>query len=419
MNYAIMRFTKLKTIGSVAGVAGHHTRDHVTPNADPAQSNRWLVGPPRHHADDLVDAVRRRVEGTGKRIRKNGVLAFEFLLAASPQFFRPDDPARAGHYDLAKADAFAETAVAWLRREFGAENLISAVLHTDESTPHVQAIIVPVDPDTGHLNASRWTDGRAKLSGLQDSFAGACWPLGLERGVKGSRATHERVKAFYEAVNSAESPSVGAEVQVPPLLVREAARDAWAAEESERINAQIRPSMQAVADEAASARLARSKQRTAEATAHAAQVELERMRQEAKLVRDIPLNVVLEKAGYKEFQAGIWMGSAGRIELAVHEDGRVKFWCSDIGTSGRNGIDLAMCINGFSCAEAVAWLAAKVGRSEAISAAMHQARQDAQDAVRSRPPTPRPPKPRTPECQPSHLLVPDSVPDHGPELRAR
>ena len=32
----------------------------------------------------------------------------------------------------------------WLRRTFGAENVVSAVLHMDEATPHIHAAVVPI-----------------------------------------------------------------------------------------------------------------------------------------------------------------------------------------------------------------------------------------------------------------------------------
>lgn len=417
MSFAILRLSKIKSWGGVAGVAGHHTRDHATPNADPAMANLWLVGSANPSAEDLVGAVRDRIGD--RRIRKNAVLVFEVLLTASPEYFRPDAPDCAGVYDPARLDAFGKAALGWLKTTFGAKNVTSAVIHLDEATPHVQALVVPVDPASERLNAAKWTDGREKLSALQDGFAAACWSLGLERGIRGSRAQHTRVKEFYAAANSATAPSVEVEVLPPPSMLRESSRDAWAADESARITADIQVPLQAVADAAASAYLARRKQREAEATAEALAKDLERARRDAALVRDIPLNVVLEKAGYKESQ-GVWTGLAGRVELVAVQGGRAKFWCPDIGVGGRNGIDLTMCINGFACAEAVAWLAAKVGRSEAIGAAMHQARQEAQDAVRSRPPTPRQPKPHPPiERQPSHLQASDLDPDHGPDLRAR
>ena len=34
--------------------------------------------------------------------------------------------------------------LAWLRKTFGAENVVSAVLHMDETTPHIHAAVVPI-----------------------------------------------------------------------------------------------------------------------------------------------------------------------------------------------------------------------------------------------------------------------------------
>jgi hypothetical protein len=273
MNYAIMRFTKLKSWAGIAGVAGHHTRDHPTPNADPAKVNQWLVGPSSHRSEDIVGAVRDRVDGAG-RVRKNAVLGLELVLTASPTYFRPDAPDRAGVYDSDRVDAFSKVALYWLQREFGASNVVSVVLHTDEATPHLQAIVVPVDPDSGRLNAARWTDGRAKLAGLQDRFAAACWSLGLERGIRGSRAQHVRVKEFYAAANSAAVPLIEVTVQTPPSMLREPSREAWAAAESERLTADIQVPLQMVVDAAASARIAKAKREQAEATGAALSVEL-------------------------------------------------------------------------------------------------------------------------------------------------
>ena len=34
--------------------------------------------------------------------------------------------------------------LAWLRETFGTENVVSAVVHRDESTPHIHAAVVPI-----------------------------------------------------------------------------------------------------------------------------------------------------------------------------------------------------------------------------------------------------------------------------------
>ena len=78
--YAIMRFEKLKSWGEIGGVGAHHSRDRTTPNANPSIENLWLERP----TESIVEGVRDRLKNI--KIRKNGVLAYEFLLAGSPEF---------------------------------------------------------------------------------------------------------------------------------------------------------------------------------------------------------------------------------------------------------------------------------------------------------------------------------------------
>lgn len=77
---------------------------------------------------------------------------------------------------------------------------VKACVHLDESTPHIAAFAVPFDAN-GRLNAKAHLDGREKLSGLQDEFAEVMEPLGLERGVKGSVAEHQKIQTYYGKIN--------------------------------------------------------------------------------------------------------------------------------------------------------------------------------------------------------------------------
>lgn len=378
MLYAIMRHEKIKSWAALSAMAGHHTRTRPTPNADPATPNRWLVG----EACDTCQAVRSRI-GT-RKVRSNAVLAIEVVLTATPDFFRPGFPDSAGLYDSDRLAAFERQAMDWLRRTFGAENLVSAIVHLDESTPHIHAVVVPIDPDTDRLSASRWLDGKKKLSALQDSFADACRPLGLSRGLKGSQATHTRVSAFYGAVNAAEEGRQPVSVTTPPVMMKESVRRAWADEEASRIDQTLQP----LSDVAAMSQIAKRKQREAEATAHAAQEEMQRMRREATRVRDIPLEDVLLRAGYERDTSDSrkWHGIAGHISIETR-GGRAKFFNHDAGIGGGGAIDLVMHVTGFDFKGAVAWLGAELSPSEAVGAAMARAKAKATEAVRLPVPT--------------------------------
>ncbi|RYF15122.1 MAG: plasmid recombination enzyme, partial [Oxalobacteraceae bacterium] len=67
------------------------------------------------------------------------------------------------------------------------------------TSPHLSAFVVPLTAD-GRLSAKEFIGSKAKMSADQTSYAGKVRDLGLERGIEGSRASHERVASFYGAI---------------------------------------------------------------------------------------------------------------------------------------------------------------------------------------------------------------------------
>lgn len=182
MSYAILRIEKRKGLDAVRRAANHNLRAVDTPNADPDRGIRVLAG--STSAPGVVDAVNDRTKPLVKR--KDAIRCIEVLAAMSPDYAKKN----------ISTEAFELAAMTWARDTFGAENILSAVVHEDETTPHIQMLITPVTPK-GNLAASHWLDGPKKLSKLQDTYADAMKPLGLERGIKGSKAKHEDIKTYY------------------------------------------------------------------------------------------------------------------------------------------------------------------------------------------------------------------------------
>lgn len=140
MAKAVFGCKKLRSWGEVGGCSHHLRRSIPTPNADPARldENIWLIGGP-----DIENRVRSMIDSHGIKPRSNAVLAEEVLLSVGPDFFRPDDPERAGTWTPDRLAAFKKEAISFLKRNFG-DRVAAAVLHLDESTPHIQAVIVPI-----------------------------------------------------------------------------------------------------------------------------------------------------------------------------------------------------------------------------------------------------------------------------------
>lgn len=193
MAYAILRAKKLKTAGSVAAALQHNFRERDTPNADLARtpSNE-------HHASTCSDqAMGRLRQLLPAKHRKDAVLAVEYVMTASPTWFERATPEQQA--------AFFERSLAWLRDKYGAANVIAATVQRDEKTPHLSAFVVPRTPD-GRLSAKDFIGNRDKMRADQTSFAERVRDLGLERGIEGSRATHQRVQQHYAQISRPEAP---------------------------------------------------------------------------------------------------------------------------------------------------------------------------------------------------------------------
>lgn len=109
-------------------------------NIDPTRThlNRELVEFP-DGVRNRTAAIRHRLDTAGliRKIGKNQVQAIRIVLSGT-------------HEDMArvegegKLDEWCADNVKWLRETYGADNLVSAVLHMDEETPHIHATIVPI-----------------------------------------------------------------------------------------------------------------------------------------------------------------------------------------------------------------------------------------------------------------------------------
>ena len=97
----------------------------------------------------------------GCRTRKNSVLMVETVLSASPGFLINLSPI--------EQQIFFQHAVSFFKREIGQENIISAVVHTEERAPHMHLGFVPLTKDN-RLSAKEIVGNRQKLCLWQDKY---------------------------------------------------------------------------------------------------------------------------------------------------------------------------------------------------------------------------------------------------------
>lgn len=185
-HYAILRVAKLKTKGSVAAALSHNLRERETLNADKERfhENTILKG-----ADTVQGGLQAWDVRAPEKVRINAVHGLEYFVGGSPD--------RINAMSRTEQDAYFSKALEWFEDRHGAENIISAVVHRDETTPHMQIIVIPLD-ERNKLNARALVGGKDNLRQLQTNFAEQVGlEFGLQRGIERSNARHHTIKEYY------------------------------------------------------------------------------------------------------------------------------------------------------------------------------------------------------------------------------
>jgi hypothetical protein len=378
----ILRIEKLKTFGNVAGSDDHVTRNRETPNADPTRENVRLIG----GEDDrsLEEIVKEKISTLKHRPRHDAVLCTEMFLSASPEYFRPKDPSLSGQWSDSLMQQWAIASRDWLAQNYGSK-CVRAELHLDESTPHIHAYIVPLNDKTGRVShdamfGGRGGQGRIKLSKLQDSYASALAPLGIERGVKGSKATHTKVKEYYQAVNSEPLTAVITNNQLAPTPF-ESARNYVARIQSDE-------HFQAINHQLADRSFMAERLERAEQRARASEKERQRLEEivrelelKTQQLRDLALEDVAWELGLHHDE-GKWRGHGHIINI----DGPKFYDFAPDQQKGSGGaIDLVMHVNQCNLRQAVVWLHERFGEAGAIGAAIAKSREVAAEIIQLEP----------------------------------
>uniref|UniRef100_UPI0040266961 MobV family relaxase n=1 Tax=Parabacteroides distasonis TaxID=823 RepID=UPI0040266961 len=212
MGYFTLDFKKAKG-ASDARMSDHIERRVIALNVDPTRThlNRELV--------ELPEGVTVRDEAIAHRIKSAGIKR-----KITPDQVRAIRVMMSGtHEDMMKIqqdgrmDEWCNDSMEWLHKTFGRENTVSAVLHMDETTPHIHATIVPIVTGERRKAKQKQTEGkrsyrkktdavrlcaddvlnRDKLIGYHDDYAKIMDKYGLQRGVRGSEARHVTTAQYY------------------------------------------------------------------------------------------------------------------------------------------------------------------------------------------------------------------------------
>ena len=206
-----------KAKGADSAMSTHIERTVHPKNADRMRThlNRELVQFPEG-VKNRTQAIAHRIETAGirRKVGTNQVKAIRVLLTGSNKDMKQMEAD-------GRLDGWCNDNLKWLWETYGEQNLVSAVLHMDEKTPHIHATIVPIvtgerrkakqDEQNGKKKYRKKSPqdvrlcaddvmARHKLKHYQDTYAQAMSKYGLQRGIDGSLAKHISTMQYYKGL---------------------------------------------------------------------------------------------------------------------------------------------------------------------------------------------------------------------------
>lgn len=186
-----------KNKGNIGQCEGHNERHHATASQLPKEA--WITPEGCHVMVPFNKDLLKKAKDLS--VRKDSVFAIELLVQVGNQTDwrdMPDEQNPCGKKlpgASAKLNAIMRGVREAAEAEFGKDRIVSMAMHTDESTPHVHILFVPIVD--GKLNQKNWVNGAGACASLREriySHVNKHIPCEYEKGVpKG--APHDPSKA--------------------------------------------------------------------------------------------------------------------------------------------------------------------------------------------------------------------------------
>lgn len=191
VGYAVVHMMKIKS-GAVGGIQSHNNREHepkTNPDVDMSRSeDNYDLIPCDNYKRSIKEKLSNLVESS-RAVRKDAVVVCNFIVTSDSETMEA--------LGADRQREFFEDSVKWFSDRYGADRVLNATVHMDETTPHLHIGVMPITQD-GRLSAKAIFT-KTEMKAIQTEFTRDVGEkYGLERGVEGSERTHLSEARFKE-----------------------------------------------------------------------------------------------------------------------------------------------------------------------------------------------------------------------------
>ncbi len=195
MSYAVARMQKMKS-GNLGGAYRHNERifeNHSNKDIDPEKTHLNYELTDRDRSIPYDRQIKQYINDnkiSKRALRKDAVLCNEWIITSDKAFFENMSPEQIKN--------FFETAKNFFAERYGNSNIAYAMVHLDESTPHMHLGLVPMQ--NGKLSSKSLFGSRDQLKEIQEAFPKYLNEHGynLQRGESDSKKKHLETAEFKE-----------------------------------------------------------------------------------------------------------------------------------------------------------------------------------------------------------------------------
>lgn len=197
MSYLVCHFGKYKSV-NVFGLQKHNQRENknysnIDLDTSKSHLNYDLINPNPINFRNTINTLIKEKRKSDKAIRKDAVVYCECIISSDQNFFK--------NLSEDRQKLFFRESLEFLGKKLGKDNIISANVHLDETTPHMHVGFVPIH---GSSLSAKKVLNRNFLRDIHDKMPKFLKENGfdIERGKENAKIKHLETKDFKRAYQS-------------------------------------------------------------------------------------------------------------------------------------------------------------------------------------------------------------------------